>query len=372
MIASRHIKLINIYFAKNFLLRFLQISLGFSLLIFFINFLDALDKVRGSEAPFYAPILMAIMQIPDFLNDVVSSLVLISAIITFFLFSSKSEITIARMSGFSLWQILQPIALSAFILGIFWVTVIGPISIIMIKEFEALENKYVKKELREVVAPQNGIWLRQNNSEIPGEDLIIQAKKVYSENLELDNVSVWFFDKDEKFYKKIDAEKMLMKDGFWLLQQATVNDHNSLNKKIDSITIPTSLKADFVIQKIVNNFQNVKLFSLFELPSLIANLQEYGFNSTKFKVYFHSLLSKPLLFLSMALIACYFGLNHIRDRNTVLMIFIGIIAGLVLYIIASIISALGSSGLIPVFASTWMIAIICMAIGILLIYHKEN
>jgi lipopolysaccharide export system permease protein len=334
--------------------------------------MDALDKVRGSGAPFYVPIFMAIMQVPDFLNDVVSSLVLISAIITFFLFSSKSEITIVRMSGFSLWQILQPIAISAFILGIFWVTIIGPISIAMGKKFEALENKYIKMELREVVAPQNGIWLRQGNSEIPGEELIIQAKKVYSENLELDNVSVWFFDKDGQFYKKIDAKKMLMKEGFWQLQQATINDQNSLNKKIDDITIPTSLKADFVMQKIVNNFQNVKLFSVFELPNLIADLQEYGFDSTKFKVYFHSLLSKPLLFLSMVLIACYFGLNHVRNRNSILKIFIGIITGLLFYITASIISALGSSGLIPIFASTWVIAIICMAIGVLLIYRKEN
>jgi lipopolysaccharide export system permease protein len=358
--------------AKMFLVKFLQISLGFSLLIFFINLIDALDKIQGTDTPFYIAILMAFLQVPDFLNDVVPSLVLISAIIAFFLLSSKSEITIIRMSGFSLWQILQPIALSAIFLGIFWIIVFGTISIQMSKKFNSLEGKYVRNESREVMVPQNGIWLKQDNSSERGEELIIQAKKVYQENLELDGVTVWYFNKEGQFYKKIDAKKMLMQEGFWLLKEATLNDANTLNQSLGSISIPTNLKADFVMQKIVNNFQNVKLFSLFELPNLIRDLQGAGFDSTKFRVYFNSLISKPLLFLAMTLLACYFGLNHIRNQNSALMIFFGIAIGLIFYITASIMNALGSSGLVPIFASTWIVAIICLSVGTLLIYRKEN
>ena len=365
-------RLLNIYIAKNFLIKFLQVVFGFSLLIFFINLIDAADKVRGTDVPFYVVACMAFLQIPDFLNDVVPSLVLISAIITFFTLSSKNEITIIRMSGFSLWQVIYPIALSAIFLGIFWITIFGPISIQMSKKFNSLEGKYVKHELREVVAPQNGIWLKQSNSEIEGEELIIQAKKVYKESLELDEVTVWFFNRDGKFYKKLDAEKMFMKENFWLLQNVVMNDFDVMNKKLDSLSIKTDLEADFVMQKIVNNFQNVKLFSLFALPSLIKDLQSAGFDPTKFKVYFHSLISKPILFLAMTLIACYFGLNHVRNHNSILMIFLGTICGLLFYITSSIINAIGSSGLIPIFASTWVIAFICLAIGTLLIFRKEN
>jgi lipopolysaccharide export system permease protein len=365
-------KLINIYIAKSFLSKFLQITLGFSLLIFFINLLDTLEKFHGSEAPIYTGILMAFFLIPDFLNDVIPSLVLISAIITFFLLSSKSEITIIRMSGFSLWQILQPVATTAAILGVFWVTIFGPISIQMAKKFNALENKYVENESREVVAPENGIWLKQGNENDPDEEIIIQAKKVYQETLELDDVTVWYFNKNGEFYKKVDAKEMLMEENFWFLKEATLNDNNNLNKKLDNYKIPTGLSADFVMQKIVNNFQNVKLFSIFELPHLISELQSSGLSSTKFKVYYQSLLSKPLLFLAMTLIACYFGLNHIRSQNAILMIFSGIALGLIFYITSSILNALGSSGLIPIFASTWIIAIICISIGTLLLYRKEN
>jgi lipopolysaccharide export system permease protein len=364
--------LLNRYFAKSFLLNFLQILAGFSLLFFFINLIEVLKKVAGNSVPLHASLAMAFLQIPDFLNDVAPSLVLISAVTTFFLLSSKSEITVARISGLSLWQIIKPIGFLAFIAGIFWVTIWGPISIAMMQKFNALEAKYVEKEIREIVALKNGIWLKQANIEKPNEEIIIQAKKVYKENLELKEVSVWFFASDNQFYKKIDAKTMLLQEDYWLLQDVMINDDKSLNEELKTFAIPTNLKADFVMQKIVNNFQNVKLFSVFELPNLIDELQISGFSSTKFKVYFHSLLSKPLLFLAMTLIACYFGLNHIRSKNSILLIFLGIVVGLFFYITSSIMNALGSSGLVSTFAATWLIVIICLASGILLIYRKET
>jgi len=365
------INLINIYIAKNFLTRFFQVIAGFSLLIFFINFIDILEHTK--DAPLYVSVALAALQIPDFLNDISPSMVLISAIIGFFSLSSKSEISIIRMSGFSLWQVLQPIAVSAFLLGIFWITIFDPISVQAMKKFNHLEAQYVKNETRDVVEPTSGIWVKQSNLEKPDEEIIIRAQKAYRESDELGKVNVWFFDKNDSFYRKIDANSAKLEGKNWVLSDDILNENDDiLNKKMEQITIPTDLTADFVMNKIVNNFQNVKLFSFFELPNLIRELSAAGFASIKFKVYFHSLLSRPLIFTAMTLIACFFGLNHIRNQNTVLMLFFGILIGLGLYITSSIVNALGSSGLIPVFASTWIIAIICLAIGTLLIYKKEH
>jgi lipopolysaccharide export system permease protein len=364
--------LINFYIAKSFLMRFGQIVFGFSILIFFINLLDLLERVRDSDAALYNVAFMALLQIPHFLNDVISSLVLIAAMINFFLLSSKSEITVIRISGFSLWQLLRPMAISALVLGIFWITAFDLLAIQMSKKFSILEGKYTRNDSREVISPANGLWIKQVNVDAPDEEVIIKSKKVFKENMEFKKATFWFFDKDGQFYKKIDAEEMHLDGNYWNLKDVTINDEKNINKNLKNLKISTNLEADFVMQKVVTNFQNVQLFSIFELPSLISDLQNAGFNPTKFKVYFHSLLSKPLLFLAMVLIACYFGLNHVRNSNTVVMIFFGIVVGLIFYITSSIINSLGSSSLIPIFASTWVIVIICLSIGTLLIYSKEN
>lgn len=369
----RIFKKINLYIAKTFLVKLLQIIFGFSLLMFFINFMDAADKIKGSDdAPISAAFMMAFMTVPEFLNDVISSLVLMSAIATFFSLSSKSEITVVRASGYSLWQILRPVAVCSFLIGIFWITIFNDLSIKANKKFNALEGQYVRNEMREVVAPVNGIWIKQANMDNPQEELVIQAGRIYKNNVELRAAKIWFFDTNGRFYQKIDANKMFLEKGLWHLKGVTINNSESMNKKLSEYSIRTDLEADFVRQKIVTNFQNVKLFSIFELPNLITDLESAGFSSIKFRVYLQSLLSKPLLFLAMVFIACFFGLHHTRNQTSVLMMFLGITTGLVIYITSSIINALGSSGLVPIFASTWVITLISLAVGILLIYKKEN
>lgn len=365
-------KKINIYIAYNFLLRFAQVALGFSLLIFFINFMDSIEKVKGIEYSFAIALYMSFLQIPDFLNDIAPSLVLMSAIVTFFLLSNKSEITIIRASGFSLWQVLQPMAISAFLLGVLWITAFNNFSIAALNKYNDLENEYVKKESRQSIEPKSGIWLKQNNMENTNEVILIKAEKIYKNSLQLDEVTFWFFKEDNSFYQKIDAEEVVLINDNWNLKNATLNDEKHINQKLKEYSIKTNLKPDFIMQKVFNNFQNVKLFSVFELPSLIEELKVSGFAPTKFTVYFNSLLSKPILFLAMILIACFFGLNHTRSSYAVLMIFLGITFGLILYISSSIMVALSSSNLVPTFAATWVIAIICLAIGVLLIYKKEN
>ena len=196
------IKLINFYIAKNFLIKFLQVILGFSLLIFFINLIDILEHMKEGATPIYISVAMAFLQIPDFLNDIAPSLVLISSIIGFFSLSSKSEISIIRMSGFSLWEVLRPIAISAFLLGIFWITIFDSLSVMALKKFNYLEGKYTKNETREVVEPENGIWVKQNNLEKPQEEIIIRAQKAYRESAEFGGVTVWLFDNNDGFYKK--------------------------------------------------------------------------------------------------------------------------------------------------------------------------
>lgn len=365
-------RLINLYISKNFLLTFIQVSFGFSLLIFFINLLDLLERVKDSEAGFFVICLMAFLQIPTFLNEIAPSLVLISAITSFFLLSGKSEITIIRVSGFSLWQVLYPMAITAFFLGIFWVTIFNVTTIQMARKFNSLEGKYSRNDSRQVIKPKGGIWLKQENISKRDEEIIIKAISVFKENMQFKNTTFWFFDKTGQFYKKIDAENVELIDNDWVLENAVINDDNFINKKFSNVKIATDLEKDFIANKVINNFQDAALFSIFELPELIRDLKKAGFNTTKFTVYLNSLLSKPMLFLAMIFIACYFGLNHIRNNNSSVMIFLGVIVGLIFYIVSSIINSLGSSGLIPIFASTWVIVIVCTAIGTLLIYRKES
>jgi lipopolysaccharide export system permease protein len=365
-----NIRKIDQYLVKEFIIKFIQIILLFAIIIFFINLFDALDKVKSSQAPIAAAPYMSFLQIGGFINDISPSIILIAALITFAKFSLSSEIIIIRIAGYSIFSLLRPILISGFVLGLIWISVINPIFIAMQKKFNNMEQIFINKEIRELISIKDKIWLRQKNITDGGE-IIIKADGVYKNNIEFKNVKFLFIDNDYNFYQRLDARSSKLEDNNWILKDVIINNNILVNDKVDKMFVLTNLKKEFVREKIINNFQDVKLFSIFELPSIIKNMELSGFATSKFKVYYHSMLAKPILFSGMIMIACYFGVVHNRSGKLSLNIFIGIISGLIIYILISIIQNIGSYGLISEIKANWYPVILIVAISIILIYRKD-
>ena len=371
---SRIYKKIHLYIIKSFLIKFFSVLASIALLIFIINLVDVFDRLGKEEESFawFLPMQMAMLQIPAFLEDVSMFIILLAAMITLLALSSKSEITIMRSSGLSLWHILSPLMITSFVLGIFFITVFNPITIYSNKKYGDLEKHIMKQEESTIFEVEGGIWLKQSNLLKPEEDIVIRAKTIDKARVELINVNIWFFDDNGEFYKKIDAKNMILNQKFWNLEDVVINDNFSINQDVKTLKILTNLDPEFIVKKVINNFEDVRSFSIFELPTMIRDMEEAGFLSRKFKVYFYSLINKPLMFVSMILMAAYFAINHIRNKNNIIYVVIGIIGGLILYVGSSIIIAFGSSGIIPPFASTWVMTVILLTATILMIFKKEK
>ncbi len=362
---------LNLYIAKKFLTNFILVSTSVALLIAMISVFELLDRVAGKSISFWQIILLDVLQVPSFIEDIASFLIMISSMITLFSLSIRSEITVMRASGLSFWQILLPIAVTAFLLGLFFTFIFNPLSISASKKLNNIEKEFIEQKKTDLLAPKNGIWLKQENILNSGEDIIIRADKVYRDDLKMVNVNLWFFNEHHKFYKRIDAQNMFLDQGYWYLRQAIINDGQNFNKPVKNLKIATSLRAEFITKKILNNFENVRLFSVYDLPILIDDLKGSGFSPRKFVVYYNALLIKPFLFTAMALMAVFFAINNVRNKNNIMFFVCGIAVGLTLYIGFVIINALGSSGLIPTFLATWVMVLILTTISILLIFKKE-
>lgn len=388
------VRSIYIYIAKKYIKQFLQIISAFALLIFLINFIEIFNRNSSSYSSFYVQLKLAILCVPQFVNEISTSVILISAIICYFNLATKNEITIARISGLSIWHITQPIAISAFILGIFWVLVFQPLTTLSLNYIEKTESKIAKNNPENVVSQNSkGIWFRQENLDLKGQEIIFNSQNADKNDLIFYNNTIWFFDENGVFYKKINSKTMTLKDNKFILENAITNSlipslnyeknqknfkqlskesQNFINQKSNALVISTDIDREFIRKKIINNLENVNTFTIYQLPNLIKDMENSGLNSQKFKVRFNYLITLPLMFLAMSLIACFFGINHVRNHRAVIIIFLGIITGVALYIVSAIITSFGSSGLISVFASTWMPSFICIAVAILLIYSKEK
>lgn len=376
-----------------------------------INFIENSSKFVDQKGVTGVILMMSVLNTPYFLTGIANSIILMSAILAAHTLSVRSEIVIMRSSGLSLWVIIQPMICAAFLIGVFWVFIFDPLSIIAKKKFYDFDRRFVKSEMRDAIEPDAGIWLKQDNLESEAQRgyestsiqtnkglpsvgnfknssvlvdrlkpnsqpnkpiILILAKKIYQDSLRFGEVSFWFFDKNQIFYKRIDANFAEMANNQWQVSEAIINDDGLINYKTNNLKIATNLDEELVRKKIVNDLKAADIYNIFELQNLIDEMFNSGLNNTKFKVRFSALLTMPFLFAAMSMIGSCFGINHARSGKSNLMIFLGLVCGLAIYITSSIINALGSSGAMSVFASTWIVAIIILAIGIISIYSKES
>ena len=364
--------ILNRYVSKLFLFNFLKVFLGFLLIIFLVNLIDNIDNVGAGGASFASVFLMAILRAPDFLNAIAPSMILFASLLTFFSLSSHSEVVIIRVAGFSMWHFVLPMAICSFFCGIFWILIYNNISISSFKHANKIESMQKQSSARSFIAPKSGIWIRQDNSEHQDGYIIIKSRMVYKDNIQMIDNSLWFFDNQGDYYKRVDNPSMTLQDGYWQAEDSILNKDQIYNKKIGATKIFSNLKKDIFSEKFLNFLEDPRLFSIYRLPTAIADLESLGLDSTKFKVQLNYLLTIPILFVAMVLLAAFFGINNFRDLTASIKITVGVAVGLFIYISLNFIKALGASKIIPIFLSTWMVVLMCLACSTILIYRKED
>lgn len=366
------IKKINRYLIKLFFLNFIKITLGFATIFFIINLMESFERLKEAKVAISIIFLLSFLKIPQLLSSVILSVILISATFTHYQISIRSEGVIIRNTGFSVWKLSLPIHVFAIFLGIFWITFFNIFEIWTIKKSTKIEEKYITSDYQESIALNSGIWIRQKNLQNNGENILIIARNVYKNSTNFANVSLWFYDKNNVFYQRLDAKKMMLSPNKWMIYDGIINNEEKINEKFELMQIMTDLQEDFVKKKIVNNLDLVSLHSIFELPEIIKNMEQSGLKSTKYKVYLHSQINQIFLFGIMTLLAIFFGTSHFRSLRANLKLFVGIVFGFAIFLSSSIFFKLGSSGVLSIFEATWLITLIYYCLAVILIYQKDK
>lgn len=362
---------VQFYLIAQFLQRFLMITLAISVLIFTFNLFDLLDAAGG--VPITISMLLALLKLPNFIGEIFIFFIMISVMSTFYSLSLSNEITIMRSSGLSLYNIILPIIICVFIIGVFLITFFNEVVIFSDKKYQEIEsNLDANKEDNFIYSPKDGIWFKQNNFDNEGGKVVLRAKIADNKNIIFYEVKIWFFDKNNKFYKKIDAQELIWQDGYFKAKNVKINNDKLINKRLADFSLQTNLTAKFIKQKISNNFSDVRSFSIFELPILIDDMKNSGYSIRKFQIQYHYLLSKPILLVAISLIAVFFTVVNARNRYNVINFVLGIIVSFLLYIAMSISYAFGSSGFIPFFVSSWLFTVIILAISVLLLIIRDH
>lgn len=367
---------LSLYIGRAFLMATLT-TLGVMVVI--VGLMELLELVRrGSDTPRGVPFVvileMTFLKLPSTAEKIYPFAFLIGAMVTLSRLTRTNELAVMRSAGVSVWQFLFPGIAIALVLGLFFVTVVNPISAAMVSRFERVEARYISNKPSVLTISFSGLWLRQLNEEgvsfhdKPVAEYILHARRLDQANLTLEDLIVFFFDDQQKFVGRVDANKGQLTKGAWIISDAVLSAPGVDTSMMPHFTIPTSL----TLNQIQESFAPPETFSFWQLPEFINVLEKAGFSAMRHKLYFHTMMALPFLLAGMVLVAAVFSLRQARRGKTGILIVLGVVTGFVFYFSANLVYALGASGALPLVMAAWAPSLVVLMLGGSLLLHLED
>lgn len=357
----------NRYLARSYLGNLLLILMALLAVVYLFDTVELLRRASKRDVPLSMILKMGIWKLPEIGQIILPFSILFSAMFTFWKLTKRYELVVVRSAGFSVWQFLLPIIVVALGVGIFHISILNPISSVLLSKYERYENEYLVDQKHHVSLMEGGLWLRQNKDD---GYVILHGKDIQLPEWKLGDVIAVFFGEDDNFKRRIDAKtaRLDQNEGVWVFQDAISNAPDKKADILPFVMLPTHL----TIKDLEESFASPDTLSFWQLPGFIKTMRSAGFDTTRMEIYFQSLLSQPLLFVSMILLAASVSLRPPRLRGTLTLVVAGMTFGFIVFFMTSFLQALGVSHQIPVFLAAWSPAIVTLLLGVAVMLTLED
>ena len=350
------------YLTKEFLKVVFNMTFIFICLGFIINLFEEINFFKDYEVGIEVPITMSVLFVPNLIYNIFPFIILLSGIWFFLKIKKTDEIIALKISGISNLSIINVPSLLSVILGIFLVTSISPITSVLIKKYESVKSSYEKEKESLASVTVNGIWIKEKT---PEKNYIIKSSKY--DNFYLLNVSIYEFDNDYNFIRRIEAKKVNISTSTWKLDDAVITDGHG-KKLINDNTSIFYYKSLYDIKKIKSLYSNLDTISFWNIKKEIRLLEERGYSTKEMEAKMQRSFAFPFFLLSMVLLGGFFTLGTNFKESNWTYIFIAIITSVIIFYFNDFSAALSKTDKLSVEVSVWMpivIIFIFSAVGMI-------
>ncbi|MCH9764759.1 MAG: LPS export ABC transporter permease LptG [Alphaproteobacteria bacterium] len=357
---------LEFYLARRFLVAILATFVLCAGLIFMIDFVELLRQSgKTGNVPLFTLVGLTLLRLPAYTEFLLPFAILVGSIATLLWLSRKSELAVMRAGGMSAWQYLRPGLVVAFALGVFAVAIYNPLAATARAYSEQLAADAFGRDAKLFRSDAEGVWLRQNGTD--GES-VISALYPEKDGINLRLVTAFIFDKMGAFSARIDAERAILKNGYWELQKAVVGAVDQPPNEVGVYLLPTHLTPE----RVRDTLGNVISVSFWQLPNLIEHAEKARISSHRLRVQYELLLSRPLLCLAMVLLAATVSLRSFRSGGIQTMVITGMIGGFGFFLMAEVSRQIGNAGLAPPWAAVWIPTLAVILVTTTVLLHQED
>ncbi len=333
------------YIVKNFINKFLTISVIFFCLIVILSVLEEISFFKNTEVNFALPYLITFLGAPITLFEIFPFIFLISTQFLFYDLFRKDELNVFKINGLSNFKIIKILSISSFAIGIITVLIFYNAASKLKFFYTDIKNQYTDGNKYLAVVTDSGLWVKD---EIDNSILIVKATSI--ENDDLINVVINKFDNDFNLINTIQSNKINIKNKLWIIEDPLITKKNVTSSETKQLNIQTNFNKE----KIKTLFSNISTLHLFELFDLKKDYENLGYSSNEITQHLLNLFSTPFFYTILTLLSAIIMFNMSRNKSLFFQIIFGVSMSVIIYYINFIFNSLGTNGQIPLIASIFL------------------
>ena len=345
---------------------YLSIALIFTALIMLFAFLDLIHELNVMGQGQYHlghVLLFVVLTIPSHVYELFPVAVLVGTIFALVQMAASSELTIYRVSGASLWQMIGalfkialPLVLLSFLISEF----VAPPSERMAQQLrlKAQNAQVTLKEFR------SGVWVKDERS-------FVNVKNVMPDT-SLKNIDIYRFDENYHLQAIINAKQAhFIEQGRWQLEDVL---ETRFDRRGASINIAPTQEWHSVLNPDILNVLMVvpEQMSAYDLYQYVSHLKDNRQKSTRYEIAMWNKLVYPFALMVMMLLALPFASYHRRAGGVGAMIFMGIVLGLAFHFVGRLFASLGALNDWQPFISATAMTGLFLLLGLAMLWWTER
>lgn len=356
---------LSFYVGRRFLQNFGIVLVPIAGVSWLIDAVDISRRAATRSIPFDIALQMATLKLAHTLQELIPFVTLLAAMMTFFRLTRDHELAVIRASGVSIWQFTAPVVVLALAIGGLRVTAYNPIVSALYARYEQMNALHFYGRPNTITLSPTGLWIRQIEG---GTTSIVHARRVVSDDLELNGITVFNFAGAERFMSRIDAPTGRLEEGFWVLDQPTFSAPDAQSRQMGQARIPTALTPE----RIQGTLATPETVSFWDMPDFIQLLEAAGFPTRRHVFYWHRLIASPFLLVAIVLVAATFSLRQPRRGGAAVILGCGVAVGFAIFLVSNIVAAFGRGGVIPPSIAAWSPAVVWTLLATAALLHLED
>ena len=341
-------RLMDWYLLRRFLLYFVLLMGSFVFLFEAFTFFELLDNIARSRTPFFIVVEYFVYLTPYLVYQLAPLAALVSILVTIGVMSKNNEIVACKASGTSLYRLAVPLLFAGIALATGMVLLDDTYLPYTNQRQDALRNQIKGRPPQTYTKPQR--WIFGENSKVYNYDFFDPQQNLFGglSVLEIDPAT---FQVRRRVYASraqwSDTQNLWLLEAGWVrdFSDGTITRYERFNvKDLPELTEPPSYFHREVRQAIQMSWG--------ELRRYIDGLHRAGFDVSTLTVQWHRKLAFPLIAPVSMLLAFPFAFL-VGTRGAVGGVAIGVGIGILYWLGAELLAAMGGVGQLPPLLAGW-------------------